>query len=140
VAPTIRIDDELYALLKEHAEPFTDSPNDVLWRLIGRPRPNGSSRTETKDESGATAADTPARSPKRDGKGKEGQKRRRAAKGTLLPMAEYELPLVQVLAEAGGRAPAREAIEAIGSRLADKFTEGDRQRGLGADRQGRGAG
>ena len=32
--PTIRIDDDLWAFLKKHAEPFEDTPNDVLKRLL----------------------------------------------------------------------------------------------------------
>lgn len=31
--PTIRIDDEVYAWLQEHARPFEDTPNSVLRRL-----------------------------------------------------------------------------------------------------------
>src|SRR5258707_7205002 len=32
--PTIRVDDEIWALLKKHAEPLEDTPNDVLKRLL----------------------------------------------------------------------------------------------------------
>ena len=32
--PTIRVDDEIWAFLKKHAEPFEDTPNDVLKRLL----------------------------------------------------------------------------------------------------------
>lgn len=32
--PTIRIDDEVYAWLKDHAQPFEDTPNSVLRRLF----------------------------------------------------------------------------------------------------------
>lgn len=35
MAPTIRIDDQVWALLKAHAEPLEDTPNDVLRRLLG---------------------------------------------------------------------------------------------------------
>lgn len=35
MAPTIRIDDEVFDKLKEQAEPFVDSPNDVLRRILG---------------------------------------------------------------------------------------------------------
>lgn len=33
MAPTIRIDDDVYAWLQEHARPFEDTPNSVLRRL-----------------------------------------------------------------------------------------------------------
>ncbi len=35
MAPTIRIDDEVYAWLQKHARPFEDTPNSVLRRLAG---------------------------------------------------------------------------------------------------------
>jgi len=35
MAPTIRIDDEVYAWLQEHARPFEDTPNSVLRRMAG---------------------------------------------------------------------------------------------------------
>lgn len=34
MTPTVRIDDEVYEFIKKHAEPFVDSPNDVLRRLL----------------------------------------------------------------------------------------------------------
>jgi hypothetical protein len=33
--PTIRIDDEVWKALQQHATPFVDSPNDVLRKLLG---------------------------------------------------------------------------------------------------------
>lgn len=33
--PEIEIDDEVFALLQRQAEPFVDTPNDVLRRLVG---------------------------------------------------------------------------------------------------------
>jgi len=35
LAPTIRIDDEVYAWLQKHARAFEDTPNSVLRRLAG---------------------------------------------------------------------------------------------------------
>jgi hypothetical protein len=32
--PTIRVDDDIYRYLQERAQPFIDSPNDVLRRLL----------------------------------------------------------------------------------------------------------
>ncbi len=34
MSPTIEIDDDVFDALKQHAEPFVDSPNDVLRRLL----------------------------------------------------------------------------------------------------------
>jgi Mrr N-terminal domain len=128
VAPTIRIDDEVFAKLQEKAEPLVDSPNSVLRRLLDLAQPNGSAPVSGEDAVGESPG-TPA--PASTG-GVGGMKKvklpkqRRAARGTLLPQGEYELPLLQVLFEAGGRAPSREAIDAIEPKLAGKFTEVDR--------------
>ena len=35
MSPTIRVDDEVYAILQSHAEAFVDTPNLVLRRLLG---------------------------------------------------------------------------------------------------------
>lgn len=35
MAPTIRIDDEVFEALKKQAEPLVDTPNDVLRRVLG---------------------------------------------------------------------------------------------------------
>jgi hypothetical protein len=58
---------------------------------------------------------------------KAGKRARRAAPGTLLPASEYEIPILRYLEECGGRAPAREAIEAVGKALDGRLTEADRQ-------------
>ena len=34
MSPTIRIDDDVFDELKKHAEPFVDTPNTVLRRLL----------------------------------------------------------------------------------------------------------
>ena len=39
MTPTIRVDDEVYALLQERAEAFIDTPNTVLRRILGSGRP-----------------------------------------------------------------------------------------------------
>ena len=124
MAPTIRIDDEVFAKLQEQAEPLVDSPNSVLRRLLGLAQSNGSA-TPVPDED--AVAESPPASTRGTGRWKKVKlpRQQRAARGTLLPQDEYELPLLQVLLEAGGRAPSREAIENIEPKLADKFTEVD---------------
>jgi hypothetical protein len=126
MAPTIRIDDEVFTKLQEQAEPLVDSPNSVLRRLLGLAQSNGSAPVSGEDAVAESSAGTPA--PASTGRMKKVKlpRQRRAARGTLLPQAEYELPLLQVLLEAGGRAPSREAIDLIEPKLADKFTDVDR--------------
>jgi hypothetical protein len=47
-------------------------------------------------------------------------KKERAPFGSLLPETEYEIPIVEILAEAGGSAPSREVTKAAGE-LADRL-------------------
>lgn len=97
------IDDQVWGKLQALAEPLVDTPNSVLRRVLGldlvpeRPRSSG----------------TPERSS-------------RAPVGSLLPEAEYELPILKALADAGGRAPTRDVIHAVGQMVADRLTSRDR--------------
>jgi Restriction Enzyme Adenine Methylase Associated len=49
MSPTIRVDDEVYAELQKRAEPFVDTPNSTLRRVLGLPE------RATQSGSGATA-------------------------------------------------------------------------------------
>jgi hypothetical protein len=117
VPESIEIDDEVFAVLKHHAQPFVDTPNTVLRRLLGVDRVEGS----PKEPAGKVEG------PPKEPAGKAGEHARRAAPGTLLPEREYELPILQYLDESGGRAPSREVVQAVGAALADRLTELDRQ-------------
>lgn len=105
-SPSIDIDEEVFEVIKGHAEPFVDTPNSVLRRMLGidhatsRPAPTGDK------------LNNPAG---------------RAAPGTLLPESQYELPILRYLSERGGRAPSREVVDAVGMALAHKLTELDWQ-------------
>lgn len=103
---SIDVDDEVFERLKRNAEPFVDTPNTVLRRLLGIDRVKRSSAS-----AGSGSAD------------EEG----RAVPGALLPEREYELPILRYLDERGGRAPSREAVAAVGKALAGKLTELDEQ-------------
>jgi hypothetical protein len=129
MSPTIRIDIEVLDKLKEQAEPFVDTPNTVLRRILG---------LEARAESTEVYDDAPnERSPKR--RRPKGQKtpsrtpraqnrRPRAKSGTILADAEYEVPILETLRDHGGRAPTREVIDALGERLDGRLTDVDRQR------------
>jgi len=107
VPESIEIDDEVFAVLKHHAQPFVDTPNTVLRRLLGVDRVEGS----PKEPAGKVEG------PPKEPAGKAGEHARRAAPGTLLPERD----------ESGGRAPSREVVQAVGAALADRLTELDRQ-------------
>jgi len=121
---SIEIDDDVFVLLKRNAEPFVDTPNTVLRRMLGI------------DSNGSIARPAPASKPAADTARKHSvptsPKARsrggtRAARGSLLPESEYELPILQYLAAHDGRAPSREVVEAVGETLADQLTEADKQ-------------
>jgi len=103
--PAIEVDKEVWERLQSKAEPLVDDANSVLRRLLGLDGP-------ASPPAGRTGPGKPPRAPF----------------GSLLPEREYELPLLEELAKRGGRAPAREIIEAVGERLADRLTERDRDR------------
>ncbi len=105
MCPSIDTDDDVFEVIKRNAEPFVDTPNTVLRRLLG-----------IDDVKGQPAPAT----------GKAG-KTGRAAPGTLLPESEYEIPILRCLEERGGRAPSREVVEAVGEALGSKLTALDKQ-------------
>lgn len=100
---SIEIDNDVLSVIKAGAEPFVDTPNSVLRRLLGI-------------EAGA---------PPKTG-GTVG-KADRAPLGSLLPESEYEIPILEELAKRGGSVPAREITKAVGDRLSDRLTDLDRE-------------
>jgi restriction system protein len=53
--------------------------------------------------------------------------RTRVPAGSILAEDEYEFPLLEALADAGGEAPSREVTEAVGRKLAGRLTDLDRE-------------
>jgi hypothetical protein len=124
MSPSIDIDEGVLDLLKHEAEPFVDTPNTVLRRLLGL----DVNRADPAASVPAPAAIAQsARDPKRSRRQKGASNSRRAARGSLLSESEYELPILRYLVEHGGRAPSREIVDAIGEVLNDRFTDADRQ-------------
>lgn len=124
MCPQIVVDSEVFELLKEHAEPFADTPNSVLRRLLGlKASPSGTASSEAPDLANE------ARGPARRRKSRRGETRKpRAPRGALLPEIEYELPILEALyTQSKGRAPAREVLELIKPALAGKLTDLDFQ-------------
>jgi hypothetical protein len=125
VSANIEVDDQVFDYLKAEAEPFVDTPNTVLRRLLGldsaratiasAPSPNGSP---------AKTANANRRGRKSRGKS-SAAKRTRAASGTLLPEERYERPLLKALADAGGQAPYREVVDAVGREMKGELLPAD---------------
>jgi hypothetical protein len=125
----IQIDEEVWELLKERAEPFVDTPNSVIRKLLELPAATNG------HVSGAVAlvSDTEgARTTRQRSRGRRSKRRvtpsvPRAQTGTILRDEEYQLPILSILDERGGRAPAREVIDELGKRLQDRLMPADHE-------------
>lgn len=137
----IDVDSEVYEHLKREAEPFVDTPNTVLRRVLGLPgagdaldgagpvAPSVTLRS-AKEVNGQAAARGVRGTPSRAKPGARNRgvpKTTRAPAGSILPESEYEQPLLECLREAGGTAPSKEIIEAVGRRLDSRLTDVDRE-------------
>jgi hypothetical protein len=132
MSPTIRIDDDVFDELKKHAEPFVDTPNSVLRQLLGLGETGG-------ETNGGGELDLDGEHPVREaaGTGRSRTRRRRrraptprsprAKTGSILSESEYELPMLEIIAEHGGRAAAREVLDELETRLDGQLTDVDRQ-------------
>ena len=117
MSPTwIEIDDEVMAKIKEQAEPFVDSPNDSLRRHFGLPAKKSACAPRPKKTPPPPSPSTP-----------------RAPSGELLPMEEYELPLLRAISQLGGSAPSCKVREAVEPMLADRLAAPDHARLQSAD-------
>ena len=97
----IRIDEDIYALLKKEAVPFEDEPNTVLRRMLGL-------RTDT-HQGGET----------------EGQDRRRISSKHLMPMKEFELSILRSLENHSGSASRNTVLEDVFGQLSDRLNAFD---------------
>lgn len=122
----IDLDQDIFEYLKSEAEPFVDTPNTVLRRLLGigdtietAPAKPAAQNTTV------SAAKHGNRTGRKKGSRSRVPRRTRAASGTLLPEEKYERPLLKVLADAGGQAPYRDVVEAVGRELKDQLLPAD---------------
>lgn len=104
----IEVDDEVMAKVQARARPFVDSPNDALRRLLGLGA-----------VSEAGCAPLPSDDPP--------IRQARAKTGELLPLAEYELPVLRAVSRAGGAAWRVEVRDAVEAALVDRLTVVDRE-------------
>jgi hypothetical protein len=125
MSPSIELDEDIWEYLKAQAEPFADTPNTVLRRLL---QLDDASKAETQTASNGAPSrrEAGARAKKRGGTRKSSG-RTRAPSGTLLPEQRYELPLLRALIDAGGEAPYREVVESVGRALSDEFMPADHE-------------
>jgi Mrr N-terminal domain len=100
MAPTIRIDDEVFAHLQQLAKPFVDTPNSVLRRELGLQEGPAANGRRTRGRTGGGT---------------------RAHPDDLLPGDAYYLPMLEALAEHGGVVRSRDAVAAVGQKLEGKL-------------------
>lgn len=126
MSPSVELDEDIYEYLKKQAEPFTDTPNTVLRRLL---QLDDASEADTQrpGSNGAAPRREPGSRAKKRGGTRKSSGRTRAPSGTLLPEQRYELPLLRALIEAGGEAPYREVLESVGRALSDEFMPADHE-------------
>ncbi len=127
ISPNIDIDRDVWELLKREAEPFVDTPNAVLRRLLGL---NGQPAAAAALE--IVCPVQPARQQTTRALAKTSKRQRRpgprAPVGSLLPEAEYEQPILKVLGDCSGHAPARDVIKLVGELVADRLMPLDREK------------
>jgi hypothetical protein len=126
MSPSIELDEDIYEYLKSQAEPFADTPNTVLRRLL---QLDDASEAETQKSAsnGAPSRREAGIQGKKRGGTRKSSGRTRAPSGTLLPEQRYELPLLRALIDAGGEAPYREVLESVGRALTDEFMPADHE-------------
>jgi hypothetical protein len=117
--PTIRIDDEVFAVLQKRAQAFVDSPNDVLRRDYGL---NGFSGSKVIQD----APDAPSFPA---GQGQSVPDRRkvvgRILRGEKTPEEEYVIPILQALVKAGGRGRTADIVDHVGQIMKGRLNEYD---------------
>jgi hypothetical protein len=126
----IDVDDDVLDVLKRHAEPFVDTPNSVLRRLLGvddgtepkTPEPAVTSAN------GAVRGHRQTKRAAKTGTTETGTTRTRAKAGSILAEDRYELPLLTALIDLGGRAAYRDVLEAVGKQLEPELTPLDKDK------------
>lgn len=100
--PTIRIDDEVWKALKQLAEPFEDTPNDVLRRVLNLRQADSAKKNDHAANSVAPTMRAAA-----------------ATKVSQTPQSAYRLPIAKALVEMGGGAETAVVLRRVGEMMKD---------------------
>jgi hypothetical protein len=125
MTPRIVIDEDVLGLLKSNAEPFVDTPNTVLRRLLGLPETNGHVPDAELAEDGDDVLSMAPAKRTRQRRRRRRPVAKRAQPGTILSDDEYEVPILAILDARGGRAPTSEVLDELGERLAQRLMPAD---------------
>jgi hypothetical protein len=106
----INLAEKTYQRLLKLVTSFEDQPEDVIIRLLDE------------SEGGDGMTESPSPPPSRP----SGPSR--AAPGSVLPVKEYWVPILQVLEDMEGSAPSNDVIDALEKRMKDVFTQRDFER------------
>ena len=97
--PTIRVEDAAIQALKDFAEPFVDTPNTVILKLVAFAKANGYQKASS------ARVSTPQEKPSDE---------KQAARGSLTPQSTYETFLLHVLGtKYGGTGHKNELTQAV---------------------------
>lgn len=119
--PTIRIDDEVWRALKAQAEPFVDTPNDVLRRLLLSKAPD----TTTHPQSGVVKDVLSVRNSDLGRNGQEKKRRGPRARVDRTPESAFRIPILQVLVELKGRGSVPDILKRVQQRLEGRLKPDD---------------
>lgn len=110
MAPTIRIDDEVFGALQGRATPFVDTPNDVLRRILDLGGQGNGSKILIEERPRVV------------------EPRRRATErvyGEALPMSGYRVHILKSLRDRGGSASLHDVKDDIRGELGSQFRKHD---------------
>ena len=136
----INIDSDVFAELQRLATPLVDDVSTVLRRVLGLPSPSGEAlmestamteehheRAELRDTVSARAK-AAGRQQLADLPSEEATPRpatMKAPRGSRLPQAQYEVPILEALITLGGSAHSSRVIELVGQKLKHQLTPVD---------------
>ena len=135
----IDIDNDIFKELQRLATPLVDDANSVLRRILGLPSPAGEVRGD--DDTGAIehvnrsaprdlgvpfhARESPQDPGAPTGRAVPESIMADVPRGSRLPQAEYELPILEALIELDGSAPSSRVVAQVGKKLRDRLTPVD---------------
>jgi hypothetical protein len=116
---TIEVDSEVFSALQRDAEPFLDSPNDVLRRVLGL----DSSVTPFLKRDLLTGTDQEVRSVDVGALSLASRSRKRRGEASATRQDQFRLPILEILSERGGKARTSDVLDRLPEKM--KLLPGD---------------